>query len=254
MTDLFSIHGNKQTPKVRLVCFPYAGGNSSSYQRLAKSLPSWVQLVTLDLPGRGSKAHQLAYTDAEKLVADMLDFYPNNAECPVIFYGHSLGARLAYALASRLYDREAILPDMLIVGASRAPHLSVLHQHYASLDDDAFIARVRQLGDPSSTLLDDPQIRNIYLPMLRADFTLVDSFQNQILSALPIQGIAISAEADVAVSSEQSQGWELYFEQFTHYSLANADHLFVDLQLNTLSEILRAQCRLLVRSKRRVSG
>ena len=107
-----------QNPKLRLFCFPYAGGNAATFIPWKNYLPSWFELVAVHPPGRSNRMFEAPYHDMDALVADLLSHFRQLVDTPFIFFGHSLGSRVAYELAKRCQMAGLPLPQHFIASGS----------------------------------------------------------------------------------------------------------------------------------------
>jgi surfactin synthase thioesterase subunit len=160
---------------VRLYCFPHSGGSAGEYVRWSDGLPG-VEVWGLQLPGRGPRLAEAPYRRIEALVDAMVGavaFQP-----PFAFFGHSLGAVVAFETARALCDRGGPRPEALILSAYHAPHLPSTSPQVHGLPDEQLWPIVeRQFGALSPELHDDPDFRQLVLAYHRADFEMIESYR-----------------------------------------------------------------------------
>ena len=138
-------HPNPQAA-LRLFCFPYAGGSSTVYRRWPTQLPFKVELSMVQLPGRDERRGEPSMVDFEALVSSLtLGLLPHVRQ-PFAFFGHSMGALLAYEVARRLHEQHGIDPRLLVVSGEAAPHL--LRPAAPTLDDETLIGLLARYGTP----------------------------------------------------------------------------------------------------------
>ena len=112
---------------VRLLCLPCAGASATMYLRWRRSLPPWVQVVPVELPGRGSRLGEPFVESFAALVAGLCDEQSaamNTTASSFMLFGHSMGGLLAWGIAQRLRERGLPAPAALFVRAAR-PRRSV---------------------------------------------------------------------------------------------------------------------------------
>ncbi|MFD0329339.1 thioesterase II family protein [Streptacidiphilus monticola] len=107
--------------RLRLFCFPYAGGGASTYAGWQRRLGSRVQVLPVQLPGRESRSGEPRFTDLGALVRDLDRELADELDFPHILLGHSMGALIAYALARHRAELGERLPEALVLSAYRAP-------------------------------------------------------------------------------------------------------------------------------------
>ncbi|RKR86481.1 pyochelin biosynthetic protein PchC [Micromonospora pisi] len=162
-------------PAVRLVCFPHAGGTANFFRPWAVLVPDGVEVLAAKYPARETRfLDEPAQTMAE-LVDELAAASAGLFDTTVAFFGHSMGASVAYELSIRLRERHGVGPDALFVsgrggpGRERRPGL-------AEAGDDELVDAVLELGGTDATVLRDPALRDLVLPAIRADYRLLDRY------------------------------------------------------------------------------
>ncbi|MDF3142971.1 MULTISPECIES: alpha/beta fold hydrolase [unclassified Streptomyces] len=158
-----------------LYCFPHAGGSPGEYVRWSDDLPE-VQVWGVHLPGRTTRLTEPPFTDVASLVDDLLSVVSFGR--PFVFFGHSLGALVAFETAKELSRRGRAQPDALIVSSCPAPPLPPIREPVHLLPDDELIDEIeRRWDEPLDHLRHDPGLRAPALACLRADFTLLNNYR-----------------------------------------------------------------------------
>src|SRR5687767_7376567 len=88
--------------KLRLFCFPYAGGAAYIYRSWGDTLPSLVEVCAVQLPGRGTRMSEKPLSDLSQVVAEAARGLQNYFDRPFAFFGHSMGALISFELARQL--------------------------------------------------------------------------------------------------------------------------------------------------------
>ena len=117
---------------LRLICFPYAGGNASSFTPWLKQLDTNIELIAIQAPGRAARLFETPFNRMDALVDELLPLIPQLLDKPVIFYGHSLGSRVAFELMTRLKAKGMSLPVHFIASGSRGTAKSSQRKHHLS--------------------------------------------------------------------------------------------------------------------------
>jgi len=213
--------------KLRLFCFPYGGAGASGYRMWSRFLPSWVEIAPVQLPGRESRFREASHRHLDPLLAELvgtLDF----ASAPFAFFGHSLGALIAFELARELRRREKRAPLLLLVSAYPAPQLHRDRPHIAHLPDDAMVAALREHFDVSAALLDDPDLLELALPLLRADMSVVESYVYRDEPPLDLPLVAFGGLGDPEAPEEQIRGWQAQTARAFSMRMFPGGHFFVN--------------------------
>ena len=191
-----------------LVCLPYAGAGASFFQPWQAIAGDTLRVVALQLPGRERLIDLDPHHDVHLAVDDLHARLPEllGEERRIALFGHSLGAVLAYELAHRL----AADPDLALVRlfASGSPEPAAGREQRATgLTDDAFLARVSEFAGYTHEALEDPEMREMILPTLRADVEMHENYVPSTHLPLPVPVTVIRGEDDELVSYEDAAGW-----------------------------------------------
>jgi surfactin synthase thioesterase subunit len=191
--------------RVRLFCFPYAGGGATAFYPWLRLAPPWLQVLPVHLPGRENRHAEPPFTLMEALVADLARELRPNLDDSFAFFGHSLGALIAFELTLAL-DRA---PSHLFVSASRPPHLPRKTAALSQLPDADFLAAIqRRYQALPPAVVADAEMLQLFLPPLRADFTLFDTYAGSQSRQVSCPISAFGGEKDPEVSPEELSAWE----------------------------------------------
>ena len=186
----------------RLFCFPHAGGGAG--QPLA--LSGWAA-VPVRLPGRESRLAEAPFERMGPLVAALADHIDSYLDRPFAFFGHSMGAVVAFELARELRRRSRPLPTMLIASGARAPQFRRHHVPPPAPSREAFVEELRRLEGIPAEVLDDAALMRAILPALEADAALYRNYVYAEAPPLPIPVRAYGGADDPNVRREHLDGW-----------------------------------------------
>lgn len=160
---------------VRLYCFPHSGGSPGEFVRWTDRLPE-AEVLGVQLPGRGARLTELALPDVRAMavaLADSVDF-----RAPFAFFGHSLGAFVAFETALVLRARRRSLPGWLFVSACPGPHVRRRMAPFPDLPDAEMLDWIEgRYGPLGVDLRDDPELMAMVLPAYRADFAAAETYE-----------------------------------------------------------------------------
>lgn len=212
---------------LRLICFPYAGGSATTFMSWAKLLPANVELVIIQAPGRGVRIAEQAYSNMSALVNDLINVMPALFDKPYVFFGHSLGSRVAFELMSQLYDKHKVLPLHFIASGSRSPNLKATKKPIHHLPDAQFIDELKVLNGTPQVVLDNQELMEMFLPLLRADFEVADTYYYQKKSNFDCP-ITVLTGVDDDISPDDLQAWGDLFKTNIDLHYITGDHFFID--------------------------
>ncbi|WBB71198.1 lantibiotic dehydratase [Micromonospora sp. WMMD1128] len=230
--------GSRPEAPVRLFCLPYAGAGASAFRHWPAAFGPGVEVLPVQLPGRENRIME----DPRFTVAEVADAIAARADRPYAIYGHSMGGRLGFEVVRELRRTGRPLPLRLYVGGARAPHVAGpgLFDGLSRADDDELLHRLRDGGGLSAELLDHPELVDLLLPLLRADFGRVDDYRYVPGEPLPVPIVAFAGDRDRAVTREQNAAWaEHTAAGFTLHDLPGG-HFFLHDRLAELAALIRA--------------
>ena len=162
--------------RYRLFCFPYAGGGASIFNDWQAELPPEVELYALQLPGRENRLSESPQTRLKQLIETLIPIIKPDLDLPFAFFGHSLGAWIAFELIRELRRQKYPLPAHFFVSASKAPQLMDLKPPIHRLPDDKFLAKIKSFQGTPGAVLQDSKLMELFLPALRADFAVLETY------------------------------------------------------------------------------
>ncbi|ATW50967.1 thioesterase II family protein [Streptomyces peucetius] len=200
-------YATQDPPRMRLVCLPHAGGSASFFHSWGHAFGSDVEVLAVRYPGRQERIAEELFTEMEPLADAVTEALLPVSDTPLALFGHSMGASLGYEVALRL-QQHGTSPAVLMVSCRKAPHL--LTPRTVPLGDDAeLVAEVKRLGGTDTALLDDPDLRELILPAVRADFSIVSAYPARPGEPLDCPVVGYVGDSDPDVDIEGVRGWDL---------------------------------------------
>jgi medium-chain acyl-[acyl-carrier-protein] hydrolase len=194
-------------PRLRLVCFPHAGGSATLYRLWPDSLPRDVEVWAAQLPGRGARLAEPPIRRMEALVGELDSAIRPLLGDRVEFFGHSMGAVVAFELARRLRQRGAPVPSRLFASGRHAPQLADPNPAMHALPHDELIERVRRMGGTPAAIFEEPELLELFLPALRADLEAVETWVHHHEAPLDVEIVASGGVDDPRASAEGLAAW-----------------------------------------------
>jgi surfactin synthase thioesterase subunit len=242
--------GAKPNPRarVRLFCFPYAGGGATIYRNWASALPASVEVLPVQLPGRGRRLGEPAFTSVDELVPALSQALLPYFDLPFVFFGHSMGATISFELACHLRREHGLEPQHLFVSGRRAPRVPNSNPSTHDLPDDEFIQALRDLNGTPKEVTEHPELMELMLPLLRADFALCETYTHKPAGPLQCPLSVYGGTQDVDVAREQLEAWrEVTTGAFSlrifpgdHFFLTSAEPLLLSAVAHELEQVVAA--------------
>lgn len=227
---------------LKLFCFPYAGGNSQIYRGWPYKLPETVEVYAVNLPGRGMRLREPPITRLTPLVHEIAEAILPELDRPFAFFGHSMGALIAFELAHHLRKQDQLSPAHLVVSGRRAPHLPNTDPQTHDLPDEEFLEELHRLNGTPKEALEHPELMELMLPILRADFGLCETYTYEARPLLDCPIAAFGGLQDNDVSREHLEGWRAHTSSSFKMSMLPGDHFYVhtaqSLLLKAVSQLL----------------
>lgn len=215
---------------LKLICFPYAGGSISTYATWAQHLPKSIELCIVQLPGRGQRMFEPAHTTMKSVIDELMSVMPHYLSTPYIFFGHSLGSRIAFELMIKLQALYFPLPEHFIASGSRSPDNELNKKNIYHLPETEFIHELEKLNGTPKAVLENEELMTLFLPLLRADFEVVDTYHYTGNVKLNCPITVLSGIDDVAITQEQLSHWQNFFTKELTIHMIPGNHFFIDSQ------------------------
>ena len=212
--------------RLRLFCFPYAGGGASIFRPWLDALPANVEVYGIQLPGRETRLGETAHTRITPLIRTLARAIVPYLDRPFAFYGHSMGALLSFELARQLRKETGRLPVCLYLAAYRAPHLPNPNIKIYHLPAEVFKVVLRADGIPEM-ILQNEELMQAMLPTLRADFELCDTYEYKEEPPLTCPFSLFGGLEDVRVRAEDLEAWTVHSSATCHLSMIPGAHFFL---------------------------
>ncbi|WP_030565074.1 thioesterase II family protein [Streptomyces aureocirculatus] len=194
--------------RTTLVCVPFAGAGASFFHPWRALAGDRFRVVAVELPGRERRLLETPYRNvceaARGTVEDVVAAVGDGAR--VVFFGHSLGAVLAYELAHLLSSRDEVHIERLFVSGSPGPWTQRARRA-TGLPDEEFLARVEVFAGFRHEALDHPEMRALVLPTLRADCEMHENYTPSTDEPLAVPICSIRGTTDDLVDAERAQEW-----------------------------------------------
>lgn len=220
--------------KMRLFCFPFAGGGASAYRNWLRDSSKDLEIIAVQPPGRENRMGDNPLRSMDEIVIGAVHEIMKYGDRPYSFFGHSLGARVAFECVRKLRDLKHRLPDHLFVSGSRSPEIpepNPLHH----LDDNRFVEELKRFSGTPQAIIDNRELMDLFLPILRADFTVDETYQFMEAAPLPLPVTAFCGTEDEEATLQEVEGWRRHTTSRFRLNCIEGGHFFV---LESWEEVL----------------
>lgn len=218
----------RSAARLKLFCFHYAGVGSSVFRGWAEDLKADVEVSLIQLPGREGRLREDLVSSITALVPALVEKILALLDRPFAFYGHSLGATVAFETALQLRQTFDVQPVHLFVGASPAPQLPWNHPPLRSLPEDYFLSEIeRRYGALPQEVMSDVEMRALVLPILRSDFTMLETYTCTPTKPLDCDITAFGGLRDQMVTSSALEAWQHQTSGHFRLQMLDGDHFFL---------------------------
>ncbi|PIE58000.1 MAG: putative thioesterase [Desulfobulbus propionicus] len=223
--------------RLRLFCFPYAGGGASIFYSWRKEIVQSVDVCAVQLPGRENRIAEKPYNRLSDLVTSMAEELAPYLDIPFAFFGHSLGAKIAFEFAREIRRRWGVQPVCLFVSGSRPVHipkLRPLHQ----LPNKELIEELKQYTGTPTPVLQSNTVMDVYLPILRADFSMDETYSYYDAAPFSCPIIALIGSDDGRADRNMQQEWRQHTTGPLTIKSFHGNHFFIKSDRQAVLEYL----------------
>ncbi len=226
--------------KIKLFCFPYAGGSAAAYNKWRQYLDKHIELRTVELAGRGRRIYDPLYRSIEEAVEDVYHMISAElAKEPYAFFGHSMGGIIAYELAYKIRNNNLPEPVHIFFSGRGAPNVPDEDEEiWHTLPDDEFKEKILELGGTPKEFFEHPELIEVLLPMLRTDFRIAETYQHD-GEVKPLDyDITVFIGKEEEVTAEQMHGWREHTKKVCTIHYFAGEHFFIHEETEQLVKVI----------------
>ncbi|MEQ9404349.1 MAG: thioesterase domain-containing protein [Cyclobacteriaceae bacterium] len=224
--------------RIKLFSFPYAGGSSIVFRNWQPYLDSSVEIIPIELAGRGKRIKDPLYQDLEELIDDVYDHIKIQTDERYALFGHSLGGLIVYELAHKLC-KEGFLPEHIFFSGRGAPNVKdKKNRDYHLLSDKDFKKEVFELGGTAPEFFQHPELMEMFIPLLRNDFKLASvNFEDRAIDPFECD-ISAFIGKDEDITPEQVYSWKDHSLGVCSIHSFNGGHFFLHDEFANICRII----------------
>jgi surfactin synthase thioesterase subunit len=224
----FSVRPARGVAALRLFCFPHVGAGSSAFNLWQPAcMPGNVELWTVRLPGREQRLSEKPFRRMEPLVEALYEAMAPQLSGRFAFYGHSLGAVVAFEMARKIRRQGGQGPIRLLVSAHTAPQVGLSRPPFHTLPDKEFVDALRRLAGTPQEALENEDLMGLMMAALRADFEVDETYSYEEGPPLECPISAFGGIDDPDVSQADLEAWRTQTSQQFSLHMMEGDHFFI---------------------------
>ncbi|PAC32315.1 thioesterase II family protein [Caldifermentibacillus hisashii] len=162
--------------RLNLFCVPFAGGSANIYNSWKKEFGNVVNLVPVELSGRGKRINEPLYNDFDEAAEDIYNNVKTYVDEPYAMFGHSMGGMLVFEVVHKIIERIGREPDFIVISGKNPPHIP-LNSKVHSLEDREFLNELIKLGGINEEFLKHKELIEIFLPIMKSDFKITELYR-----------------------------------------------------------------------------
>ena len=224
--------------KLKLVCLPFAGGGSSSFRSWTPLLPAQVELLTVEIPGRGQRLSETLRTKIEALIPDIANALQKELDRPFALFGHSMGTLLGFELAHYLRVHFHKEPAYLFFSGRGAPGQPSTEEPIHQLPKDDFVRRIREYNGTPKEVLEHQELMDLMIPILRADFEVCETYSYTQHPPFNCPLTAFGGLQDSGAPKSNMQAWKEHTTGTFNLRMFPGGHFFIMEHTQTLIQSL----------------
>ncbi|MFH8410280.1 thioesterase II family protein [Streptomyces sp. NPDC018019] len=222
----------------QLVCFPHAGGSAPFFFPVSAELSPVAEVLSVQYPGRQDRRNETSpsaiTTMADRVYAALKDRIGSR---PTAFFGHSMGAMVAFEVARRLEADGGELTHLFASGR-RAPsryRTESVHRR----DDDGIVAELKRLSGTDTSVLGDEELLRMVLPAIRSDYTAVETYRCDPGASIKAPITALTGDSDPLTTVEEAEDWRAHTTGAFDLRVYPGGHFFLSSQAPAVLAVLR---------------
>lgn len=223
--------------EITLFCFPYSGASAAIYSGWVNNIPN-VNVCPVELPGHGLRLNEPLHGNLMQLVELTAEAISPYIDRPFAFFGHSMGSLLSFELARRIRGLRQVEPVHLFVSGHNAPQFEEKMEPISTLPEPEFIGKIRGLNGTDESVFESKELRDVFLPILRADFQMCETYRYRPDEPFNCPITALGGLKDIHVPRSDLEAWQIHTSASFKVRMFPGDHFYLTSSRLALLEII----------------
>lgn len=224
---------------INLYCLPYAGGSANVYSRWRYYADKNIKVIPVELAGRGKRLGEPLYKSMQEAIDDVFNILTASSdENSYALFGHSMGSSLVFELSHKMIQATKKEPVHLFV-SGRCPPFHHEGKKLSLLPDNEFKKEVLDIGGTPKEIFENEELCDIFLPILKADYRIIDAFEHSQKNVKLDCGISVlNGREDKMTTLEKIQKWRDYTTGKTEIYEFDGGHFFINSYTEQIMDIV----------------
>lgn len=229
--------------KIKLFCIPWAGGSALPFYKWKKHLDQWIELIPIELSGRGHRRASPLYSTFEEAVEDVFTCVNDYLDgSPYAFFGHSMGSLIAFEVSYKFKGIGEKEPEYLFMSGRWAPNIIKQNPIDCNMSDEEMKIAMIGLGGTAEDLFEDEEFMSIVIPVLRADIKITESYKYSERSCRLNSCIAaMTGIKDISVSNSDLLEWKKHTDREFSIGKFKGGHFFINDSMESVVKFVNTQ-------------
>lgn len=229
--------------KIKLFCFPYAGGSAFIYNTWKKLLDASIELKAIELAGRGTRINDPFYPSFDVMIDDVFGAIKYDlSQGHYALFGHSLGTLICYQLIERIKEEGLPKPKHVFFSGRGAPHVPNENEKmYHLMDAEELKREVVSMGGKAREFFEYPELMELFLPVLKQDFKMSNAFKAKSEICRYDGDITVFLGKEDESTAKQNDGWKDYTSQLCQLNYFKGGHFFIHDEMEKIVSLINLE-------------
>ncbi|MDP4177201.1 MAG: thioesterase domain-containing protein [Bacillota bacterium] len=226
--------------KIKLFCFPYAGGSASIYTRWKKLIGDSILFYPIELSGHGKRIMEAPYKEFNDIINDMLNTISKEDidNSSYAFFGHSMGALIVYELTMRIYKENIKGPKQVFISGMSIPENNFYFKNIHLLSENELLNELVKLGGIPQEVLENHNLIRVFTPIFKNDFRLLNYYLNERHQDKFKCDLTVFYGSEDIIQEQDILQWQNYTEKSSSFYKLNGGHFFINKQFQDITKII----------------
>lgn len=224
---------------MKLFCLPYAGGSETIYYRWRTNIDESIQIVPIELKGRGKRYNEKEYDSILEAIDDIYNSIEEEIENDeYAIYGHSMGSLLAYELYYKICEMKKRKPKHIFFSGYGAPNTVVKGEEIHGLPDNEFMEKIMEMGGSPRELMENKELFQLFLPILKNDMRILEKYLFKPKEAKMECDISILTGNEEKLKPNQIIEWRKHTEGKCKMYTLSGNHFFINTNMKNITNLI----------------